>query len=107
MAMQEQRSIPLAADEPKRLGMDELSFFVQMVKSTLQGAGQQDQNRFWWALYRHCPNMANAIRASLTGPWSEITFTRTLHTSTCGLDDTAGLQLQEHHGKEGDVPTHE
>ncbi len=93
-------------DEPKRLGMDELSFFVQMVKFTLQETEQREQNHFWWTLYRHCPNMANAIRASFNDTWSEITFSRTLRTALCSIDDSGAL-VQEQAAQEGEVSTHD
>ncbi len=74
------QSIP--GREPKQLGMDELSFFVQMVKFLLNDADPVVRERFWLTLYNHCPQLLTAIKSSFTGEYSQITFTRSIHSAT-------------------------
>jgi transcriptional regulator with XRE-family HTH domain len=81
-----------SSHEPKRLGMDELSFFVSLVRGWyMEGDGDTSPERgerFWFTLYRHCPNLMQAIAARFQGDWREITFTRDLVSAAFALDDT-------------------
>jgi hypothetical protein len=87
--------MPEERTTPTRLGMDELSFFTQMVKSLLNQVDVQAEARFWATIYKHCPNLTQAIRASFTGEYAHLTFTRSIHSSAFMVDDTDDPEPQE------------
>ncbi len=74
-------SLPTPDREPKRFGMDELSFFVQMVTFLLNDADPLAQERFWLTLNKHCPQLLTAITSSFTGEYRQITFTRSISSA--------------------------
>jgi transcriptional regulator with XRE-family HTH domain len=83
----------------KCLGMDELSFFVYAFQSYCEDTANAE---LWFRFYRHCPNLFQAAAAHMQGEWSEITFTRTVHTVPCLI----GEQMSVPHTEEGSR-THE
>ena len=83
----EEKGTKPTPSEPKQLGMDELSFFVQMVKFLIDDADPIAQERFWLTLYKHCPQLLDAIKASFTGEHAHITFTRSITSAAFSTDD--------------------
>ncbi len=101
--------------ETKRVGMDQLRFFVQMVKSHLDDAGMVFpgyDTHFWRTLRKRCPELAQAIDTAFTGPWSPVTFTSEIASLTLTYGDLAAAtealkQSNYQNEQEGDVPTYE
>ena len=73
--------------EPKRFGMDELSFFVQMVTFHLEREPLGTQGRFWKVIEKQCPQLLTAIRASFMGEYAHILFTRSISSATFSTED--------------------
>ena len=69
----------LTPNEPKHLGMDELSFFVQVVKFHLEKEPL--------GIEKQCPQLLAAIKASFTGEYAHITFTRSITSATFSTND--------------------
>jgi hypothetical protein len=64
------------------VGMDQLYYFLELTRDFLEHAQDEDKAFFWACIEKYCPDLMQAIRASFQGEWSNLFFTRTLHTPT-------------------------
>ncbi len=64
-------------NETPHIGMDQLAYFVGMIKIYLDS---NDQEHFWSQIRENCPDLMQAIEASFKSVygWDTITFTRNI-----------------------------
>jgi hypothetical protein len=78
--------------EPRRVGMDQLSYFARMVSCYLD---ESRQERFWKLIRENCPELMQGIEASFADAWQQVLFTRDLISPA--FDPEALLANEEDH----------
>ncbi len=84
-------------NETPRIGMDQLSHFINLAKVYIDIAWQE---RFWDTVRSDCPELTQAIQAHFLGEMRTITFTRDLTSPAFNPDLVFGKDSQPQQRKQ-------